>query len=268
MALTIGDGPLSGDSGPTNYEIEGPKHKLYLHAFPRRIRAVFGDETVLDSREAMLLDETGLLPRIYVPVGDVRTDLLERTDHSTHCPFKGVASYWTVRAGDKEAENAVWAYEDPNSEASWLEGYMSFHFDAMDEWLDEDEPIETHVRDPYHRVDVRRSSLHVAVTVAGETIAETDRPMVLSETGIPNRFYIPPQDVRVDLLETSETTTHCPYKGTTEYRHARIGDRLIEDVAWVYPDPFEDALKTKDHLSFDGDDVEIEVSGEGATATA
>ena len=260
MALTIGGGPLAGSSGPSNYEIKGPKHKLFFHPFPRRIRAAFGGETVLDSRDAMLVDETGLLPRVYVPSGDVRMDLLEGTDYSTHCPFKGDASYWTVKAGGKEAENAVWAYEAPNDEASWLEGYLSFYFEAMDEWYDEEERIETHVRDPYHRVDVRQSSVHVRVTVAGETVAESERPMILSETGIENRFYIPAQDVRTELLEASETTTHCPYKGTTEYRHARVGDRLVSDVAWVYPDPFEDALKAGGHLSFDGEEVEVAVS--------
>ena len=109
MSLTFTGAPLAAEPpATTNYDIDGPKHRLFLHPFPRRVRARFADETVLDSTRGALLHESQILPRLYVPLEDLRADLLERTDHATHCPFKGDASYWSVRVGDRVAENAVW----------------------------------------------------------------------------------------------------------------------------------------------------------------
>ena len=192
MSLTFSSGPLSGHPPETvNYRIDGPAHKLLMQEFPRRVRATFGGETVFDTVRAMLLHETGLLPQLYVPQDDIRADLLRPTDHHTYCPFKGTASYWSVTAGGQVAENAIWSYPDPNPESQWLQGYAGFYWDAMDEWYDEDERVEGHIRDPYHRVDVRRSSRPVRVLLGGTVLAETRRPLLLSETGLPNRFYIP-----------------------------------------------------------------------------
>ena len=142
MSLTFPGAPLASEPpATTNYAIEGPRHRLLLHPFPRRVRARFAGETVLDSTRGAMLHESNILPRFYVPLEDVRADLLERTDHSTHCPFKGDASYWSVRVGDRVAENAVWTYEDPIPEARWLRGLVSVYTERMDAWLDEDEEV-------------------------------------------------------------------------------------------------------------------------------
>ena len=147
MSLTFSSGPLSGSAPETvNYRIDGPAHKLLMQAFPRRLRAVLGGQTVFDSTRAMLLHETGLPPQVYVPLDDIRADLIQPTDHHTYCPFKGTASYWTVTAGGQVAENAIWAYPEPNDEAGWLEGYAGFYWNAMDEWYDEDERRGQHPR--------------------------------------------------------------------------------------------------------------------------
>ncbi len=241
MSLTFSAGPRSG--GPlsghppktVNYVIEGPAHKLLMHEFPRRLRATFGGQTVVDTTRAVLLHETGLPPQVYVPIDDIRADLIEPTDHHTYCPFKGTASYWTVTAGGQQAENAIWSYPDPNQEASWLAGYAGFYWDAMDEWFDEDEQVHGHLRDPYHRVDVRRSSRPVRVKAGDTVLAETTHPLLLSETGLPNRFYIPAQDVRQDLLEPSDTHTHCPYKGTASYWSVTNGGGKLTDAVLVLP---------------------------------
>jgi uncharacterized protein (DUF427 family) len=259
MTLTIRSGPLGGQAPETvNYRIEGPEHRLLMHEFPRRVRAVFGGETVLDSTHATLLHETGLLPQIYVPENDIRQDLLTPTDHHTYCPFKGTASYWTVRVGDQVAENAMWAYPEPNPESSWLRGYAAFYWNAMDEWYDEDERMEGHVRDPYHRIDVRQSSRHVRVIAGGEVIAETSRPLLLSETGLPNRFYFPPEDVRQDLLTPTDTHTVCAYKGTASYWTVQAGDQKLTDAVWSYPQADGDAAKASGYLSFLHDDLTVE----------
>jgi uncharacterized protein (DUF427 family) len=261
MSLTHRPGPLAGDPPTTvNYTIDGPKHRLLLHDFPRRVRAVFAGETVLDTERGALLHETGLLPVLYVPLEDVRQDLLTPTDHSTHCPFKGDASYWTLRVGDQVAENVMWAYQTPLQPASWLAGRAAFYWDRMDAWYDEDEQVEGGLRNPYHRVDVRSTSRKVRVSVNGTAIADTTRPLLLSETGLPNRFYVPREDVRDDLLLPSDTRTVCPYKGTAAYWSVRVGDTTLADAAWSYPEASDDATRVKGYLSFDHDDITVEVS--------
>jgi uncharacterized protein (DUF427 family) len=265
MSLTFSAGPLSGSAPETvNYRIEGPAHKLLMQEFPRRIRATFGGQTVVDTTRAMLLHETGLPPQVYVPVEDIRADLIETTDHHTYCPFKGTASYWTVNAGGQHAENAIWSYPEPNAEAGWLKGYAGFYWDAMDEWYDEDERVEGHLRDPYHRVDVRRSSRPVRVLLGDTVLAETTRPLLLSETGLPNRFYLPAEDVRQDLLEPSDTHTVCQYKGTASYWSVTANGRKLTDAVWSYPQAEGDAAAVTGYLSFLHDDLTVEVGPPGA----
>lgn len=263
MTLTLARGPLAEKPPPTvNYRIDGPEHRLLFEEFPRRVRAVFGSETVFDTRHGKLLHESGILPKLYVPTEDMRADLLEPTDHRTHCPFKGDATYWNVRVGDRCAENAVWAYPEPFEAASWLRGHQALEFESMDAWFDEDEEVEGHLRDPYHRVDVRDSSRHVRVLVDGEVVAESDRPKLLSETGVPNRYYLPPDDVRRDALEPSATHSVCPYKGRASYHTLHVNGRRFGDVVWFYPEPLENALKVRDYLCFAGKGVDLEVDGE------
>ena len=260
MSLTRSSGPLSGSAPETaNYRIDGPAHKLLMHQFPRRVRAVLGGQAVFDTTRAMLLHETGLPPQVYVPLDDIRADLIEPTGHHTYCPFKGTASYWTVTAGGQVAENAIWAYPEPNDESSWLKGYAGFYWNAMDEWYDEDERVEGHLRDPYHRVDVRRSSRPVRVLLGGTVLAETTSPLLLSETGLPNRFYIPAADVRQDLLEESDKHTVCPYKGTASYWTVTAGDRKLADAVWSYPQAEGDSAAVSGYLSFLHDDLTVEV---------
>ena len=260
MSLTFSGGPLSGQPPQrVNYVIEGPEHKLLMQEFPRRVRATFGGQTVVDTTRAMLLHETGLPPQVYAPVEDIRADLIEPTGHHTYCPFKGTASYWTVSAGGQQAENAIWSYPEPIAQAGWLQGYAGFYWGAMDEWYDEDEQVEGNLRDPYHRVDVRRSSRPVRVLLGGTVLAETTRPLLLSETGLPNRFYIPAEDVRQDLLEPSDTHTVCQYKGTASYWSVTNGGGKLTDAVWSYPRAEGDAAAVSGYLSFLHDDLTVEV---------
>jgi uncharacterized protein (DUF427 family) len=253
MSLTFPGAPLAAEPpATTNYAIDGPKHRLFLHPFPRRVRAQLAGATVLDSTRGALLHESQILPRLYVPLEDVRADLLERTDHATHCPFKGDASYWSVRVGDRVAENAVWTYEDPLPEAAWLRGLVSVYPERMDAWFDEDEEIRGHLRDPYHRVDARHSSRRIEVRADGEVVARTERPVVVFETGNALRFYLPREDVDAALV-ASATTTACPYKGVASYWS--LGD--VEDAAWSYEEPLEAMTKAQGFVSFDAAKVDV-----------
>lgn len=212
--------------------------RFHLERSPRRVRTVFGGVTIADSTHVLLLREVGRLPVYYFPWTDVRAEALERTPYTTASDFKGTATYWTVRAGDRVAENAAWSYEDAPPDGPDLKGHVAFYWHEMDAWYEEDERAFGHARDPYKLgVDVRRSTRHVRVELAGVTVAETRRPWLLFETGLPVRYYFPPDDVRMDLLEPSTTTTQCAYKGEASHWTARIGERVIPDVAWSYREP-------------------------------
>jgi uncharacterized protein (DUF427 family) len=129
----------------------------------------------------------------------------------------------------------------------------------MDEWFDEDELVTGHLRDPYHRVDVRRANLPVRVLLGDEVIADAESVEVLSETGLPNRYYLPRSAVRTDLLEVSDTRTTCPYKGDASYWSLRVGDRLVADAAWSYAEPFGGVSQVRDHLCFLHDELSVQV---------
>lgn len=203
----------------------------------RRVRAVFAGATVADSKRVMLLLEYGRLPVFYFPVEDVRMYLMEATAHSTSSPLKGEASYWTLRVGERVAENVAWSYPDPLPEGPPIKGYLAFYWDKMDAWYEEEEQVFAHARDPYKRVDVLPSSRHVRVVLGGVTVADTRHPYLVIETGLPTRYYIPDEDVRGDLLTPTATTSHCPYKGEATYWSASIGERIFKDIVWGYRDP-------------------------------
>lgn len=265
MTLTIGTGPFGeSNSGAFNFEVTAPNdHVLYMEESPRRVRAVFNGETVVDSRRAKLMHEQGLLPIYYFPEEDLRADLLEPTDHTTHCPYKGDASYRSVRVGDRTAENAVWHYPAPMQGAPpLLAGHAAMYFRSMDHWYEEDEEIFVHPRDPYHRVDVLQSSRSVRVSLNGETVAASDRPRILFETGLPPRYYLPPEAVSEGFLRPSDRKTDCPYKGRASYYSVEAGGETAEDVVWYYPEPIPAVAPIKDLLCFFNERVDLEVDGE------
>ena len=100
------------------------------------------------------------------------------------------------------------------------------------------------------------------VIVGGATVADTKRARFLFETGLPTRYYIPPEDVRMDLLVPSENVTSCPYKGTAHYYSVRLADRVFPDVVWSYPEPIAECPKIKDYLCFFNEHVdEIRLDG-------
>ncbi len=222
MSLTLPPGPLATSSpNETNYSIDGPRHRLLMTPFPRRVRAQVAGHTVLDTVDGGLVHESNMLPVLYIPVADVDTDVLVRTEHTTHCPFKGDATYWSVRIGDRLVDNVAWAYEQPLPEVPWLFGRLAFYFDRLDRWLDEDEEVVGHLRDPFHRVDVRRSERKVQVRVGLTIVAESTTAKVVSETGMPNRWYIPRDDVRLDVLERVEHDQPLPIQGPGELLELR-----------------------------------------------
>lgn len=216
----------------------------------KRIRVLFNNVIVADSSDVVLLREQKHLPVYYFPRKDVREDLLELTVNRTRCPHKGEAFYWTVRVGNRDSKDAAWAYLEPTEESGILSDYVAFYWNKMDTWFEEDEKVDDHARDPYHRIDVLKSSRHVKVTIQGKTIAETDRPTLLFETGLPVRYYIPRLDVQLQTLESSPLKTYCPYKGEASYYHVNTGEEVKENVIWTYPYPRAEAFAVADQICF------------------
>ncbi len=261
MSLTLGGGPLAGrPRSDANYTFEAPAHRLLFEPFGRRLRARVGTQTVLDSARVHLLHETGILPVAYVPLEDLDAGCLERTDTSTHCPFKGDASYWSLRVDGRTLDDAVWGYERPQEGAAWLAGFAALAWDRPDGWLVEDEPVTGHLRDPYHRVDVHESARPVTVTVHGTVVATSTRPKLLFETSLPARAYLPRADVAPGVLIPSDTRTTCPYKGEAQHWHVHAADGTrVPDGAWSYESPLPEALKVAGHVCFLADGIEVEV---------
>lgn len=233
---------------------------VVIEPTPRWVRAFFGGVAVADSKRALLVFEPKRLPVYWFPLADVRTDLLELVVSTTHSP--AAPTRWSLRVGDRVAEKAAWSYPEPGPERGALRDHVAFFWNQMDAWFEEDDEVFVHARDPYKRVDVARSSRHVRVEVDGQVVADTRRPSLLFETALPTRYYIPKLDVRMDLLEPTSTLTRCPYKGVAVYWSLRVGDKVVPDVVWSYPEPIPECPKIENLLCFFNEKVDIWVDGE------
>src|ERR1700710_2824642 len=177
---------LNGDSGGSP---DGPV--LRIEPCGRRVRVGLAGQTIVAPTNVKSLFERDHLPVYYFPLADVDQTLLERSEKTTHCPRKGDASYWSVRVADGVASDAVWGYEAPIEEAVGLAGHVAFYWKQFDHWYEEDEEVFVHARDPYKRVDTLPSSRHVRIERDGVLLAESRRAVLLFETGIATRYYLP-----------------------------------------------------------------------------
>lgn len=246
------------------YPVEPSAYEIRLEPCPKRIRPFFAGTPIADSRRVVLMLESGRLPVYYFPLEDVAGHLLiphhrEGTSHR-----KGRASFFSVAVRDRIAENAAWSYPDPTPSCSDIKGHVAFYWGRMDAWFEEDEEVVGHARNPYHRIDVLESSRHVVVELDGRILAETRRPKLLFETGLPTRYYIPKVDVDMTLLEPSDTVTVCAYKGkATAYWSAQTSNgELVPDVAWSYPAPSPECSKIANMVCFYNEKTDISVDGE------
>ena len=199
----------------------------------KRVRVYAGGQLVADSKSPVLVWEAPYYPTYYLPSKDVLATVTAEGD---------------VVLGDVTVPGAARRVDD----------LVRLEFAAMDEWLEEDEPIYVHPRDPYKRVDILASSRHVEVRVDGETVASSRQPRILFETSLPPRYYLPLSDVRLDRLRPSATTTSCPYKGTATYWS--IGDH--EDIVWIYRTTLPESQKVTGMACFYNEKVDLLIDGE------
>jgi uncharacterized protein (DUF427 family) len=268
MSLTKGTGPFGEHpAGAFNFSPHAPEHVLYVESTPRRVRVLLEGQPVADSDDVRLLHPPGRTPTYLFPREHVRTELFDPSERRQSDPGMGARTYWTLAAGEHRAQDAAYSWEQPPDSAAAIAGLVAFDWDSVTV-LEEDEEVFVHPRDPYTRIDVLRSSRRVCVTVDDTVVAESTRPRMLLESGLPVRWYLPREDVRTELLEPSYTTTRCPYKGIAHYWSLRVGDRYERDLIWTYPEPFHDAEAVRGLLCFPQDRVELRVDAAPSLVTS
>ena len=226
----------------------------------KRVRAYLGGQVVADTTAPLLVWERPYYPTYYIPIADVRADLVPAAGESlVRSPSRGDGRRLSVRAGDAVAEGAAVRHE--GSPFPELRDAIRLEWDAMDAWFEEDEEVFTHPRDPYTRVDILPSSRHVRVEVDGVTVAESPSPRLLFETGLPVRHYLPRPHVRMDLLAPSDLETHCPYKGRARYWSVRTAGDGHRDLAWSYATPLPESRAIAGLVCFFEERVDLYVDG-------
>jgi uncharacterized protein (DUF427 family) len=113
-------------------KLPGPDHPITIVPHANRVRVIFEGRTIVDTTRALSLREASYKPVLYVPREDAQIDLFERTDRSTHCPYKGDASYYSLRVGENRSANAAWSYEQPYPAMGQIAGYLAFNPDRVD----------------------------------------------------------------------------------------------------------------------------------------
>lgn len=225
----------------------------------KRVRAFLSGELVVDTTCPTLVWEKPHYPTYYLPGEDVRAGLTANGERRPSASL-GIGTVYDVAAGGTKAAGAAVRYHE--SPLAQLRDLVRLQWDAMDEWLEEDEPVYVHPRDPYKRVDILASSRHILVSVDGVTVADSRQPRILFETSLPPRYYLPLTDVRIELLRPSSTQTMCPYKGTASYWSLAIGEKLHEDLVWIYRSPVPESQKIAGLACFYNERVDISVDGE------
>jgi uncharacterized protein (DUF427 family) len=254
MALTMRDA-IAQRFGDLRYE---PVEK--------RIRALIGAEEVVDTRRPLLVWEPRrIVPSFAVPAEDVRGELVPAPEGGGHAAdppvlHPGIAfsvhttdgESLSLRAGGETRDNVAFAPADPD-----LAGYVVLDFRGFDGWREEDEELVGHARDPYHRIDMRHTSRPVRIERDGELLAESTRAVMLWETSLPTRFYLPREDVVAGARPSAKRTT-CAYKGHASYLSFDAGD----DLAWFYEDPLPEAAPVKGRVAFFDELVDVTFDGE------
>ncbi|MEW2515404.1 DUF427 domain-containing protein [Streptomyces sp. NPDC046870] len=248
---------------PTAQAVRTTPEGLLWEPGERWVRGRKGEVTVVDSRHPVLVWEPGVPVPLYAfPRTEVREDLLRPAKNPPIGTHTGSRIFYDLDIDGDLLENAAWTFP-----AADLADHIAFEWfrrtgRGLDHWYEEEEEIFIHPRDPHKRVDAIPSSRHLVVQIDGTVVADTRRPVLVFETGLPTRYYIPREDVRLDLLEPTGHHTGCPYKGTAEYWSWRGESEIPPNVVWSYPDPLPAVGPIKGLLAFYNEAVDITVDGE------
>jgi uncharacterized protein (DUF427 family) len=231
----------------------------HVEPVPRRIRAVLGNITVLDTTRALYVWEWSNYPQYYVPLADVRPDVLVPEGYRQHSP-RGDIILHGLKVGDAARPHAAKVLAD--SPIDGLSATARFEWAALDAWYEEDEQVFVHPRNPYVRVDALRSTRPLRIELEGAVLAESSSPIMVFETGLPTRYYLNRTEVDFAHLIPTDTVTACPYKGTTSgYWSVRLGDTVHPDLAWAYDFPTRQLLPIAGLIAFYNERVDIILDG-------
>ena len=256
MGLSWQQGPLStGTIGRFLVPQPLPKKLLYAEPLRRRMRVRFGGIWIADSEDVLLLFEPGRYPVAYFPETDISPRTLERTAYETRHNELGVTSWYTVQVGDQVAPRGAWQHIELPDYARELHGRVAFAWPAMEGFYEENERIQGHAADNYHRIDIRETSRRLVVRHSDRIIADSKRPLVLYESGFAPRWYVPRADVEESALTLGEHQTFCPYKGLCSYYD--IGDARL--AAWSYREAYPEVGRISQLVSFEPDIVSVQL---------
>jgi uncharacterized protein (DUF427 family) len=231
---------------------------LYAEPLRRRMRAELGGRTVVQSDDAVLLFEPGRYPVAYFPLADFAAGALQPSGHRREHRDLGQTAWFEVVGDTRQAARGAWQHVALPEHAAILEGKVALAWRAMDGFYEEDDRILGHAADPYHRIDIRRTSRRLVVRARDRVIADSNNPLVLYESGFAPRWYVPRADVVAEALTPDELETFCPYKGIASYYDVDG----IRQAAWSYRAPFDDIAAIGDLVSFEPDKVEVSLDGE------
>lgn len=256
----------------------GQTGALRFEPTTKRVRAMLDGEPVVDSGRAVLVWEPRrIVPTYAVPADDIRADLVAvetpvqgelpegfPVPDLTTRPMWGPTIPFAVRlttgtSVELRAGRRTIAAFQPDDEA--LAGYVILDFRAFDSWLEEEREIVSHPHDPFHRIDVLPTRRRIRILHRGQLLAETSRARMLFETMLPPRYYLPPEDVLVELEPTS-TRSWCAYKGEADYCSVRVIGETLKDIAWRYRDPLDDGVPVTGLVAFYDEKLDLVVDGE------
>ncbi len=213
MSLVAGRGPLSADPAGW-FSAPLPTDVVFVEPHPRRVQALVGGRTVIDTERALMVHRRGHALSYAFPADEVTSDL-------------------------------------PHSALPEAPGFVQVPWDAVDGWLEEGRALVHYPPNPYHRVDCRPTERRLRVTVAGTVLVDTADTVIVFETSLTPRLYVDPALIRTDLLRRSTTSSYCNYKGYATYWSVVVGATAHDDVAWSYDDTPPETLPIRGFLSFD-----------------
>jgi uncharacterized protein (DUF427 family) len=257
MGLSWQQGPLGATVGRFLTPEPLPQRLLFAEPLRRRMRVKLGGEWIADSEDVVLLHEPARYPVAYFPIGDIRPEALIDENRTTQNRDLGDTAWFTVAAGDGRAEHAAWRHVALPAHAEMLKDRVAFAWRLMDAFYEEDERIVGHAADPYHRIDIRQTSRHLAVKQDERVIADSKRPLVLFESGFAPRWYVPREDIDASAMTPAEGQTFCPYKGLASYYD--IGES--RKAAWFYPEAWPEVARISNLVSFEADKVDVFLDG-------
>lgn len=237
-----------------------PADALAFEPSGRWVRGTVGGTTVVDSGRPVLVWEPGRAVPLYAfPREDVRANLLTPSGEAPAAPHAGAAGWFDLTIEGVVLPAVAWTFGPPE-----LAGLVAFEWRertgrGVERWFEEDEEIFVHPRDPHRRVDALPSTRHVVVRVGGVVVADTHRPVLLFETGLPVRYYVRREDVDFTHLTPTDLHTRCPYKGIASYWSFRNGGTNAPNLVWSYPAPLPAVAAIRNLLAFYPEAADISV---------